>query len=66
MSNETFPVTERFQHQLSYSNHREFLLQTPILRVNASTFIQIIPNLTGDKTSNANPFYGFSLVFFQQ
>lgn len=27
MSNETFPVTERFQHQLSYSNHREFLLQ---------------------------------------
>ncbi|PRW43212.1 hypothetical protein CSC04_3912 [Enterobacter roggenkampii] len=36
------------------------------MRVCAVTFIQIIPNLTGDKSTSAYPFYGFHLLFFQQ
>jgi hypothetical protein len=35
-----------------------------IVRVCAVTFIQIIPNLTGDKSTSAYPFYGFHLLFF--
>jgi len=36
------------------------------VRVIARKFIQIIPNLSGDKSINLSSFYGFSLDFFQQ